>query len=181
MRAMVGRFGEVCRRRGLKFNASKSKVMVLNGEEGLECEIRVDGIRLKQVSEFKYLGCVFDESRAECSRKVGSGRGGVGAIRYLVNARDWQIECGRVLHETLLIPVLMYVSETMLWREKKKTRIKAVQMDNLRDLLGIRRMDRVCNARIRELCGVKKGQTKGLMKVFSVIRPCEEDGEGQDC
>ena len=30
-------------------------------------------------------------------------------------------------------------------------------MDNLRGLLGIRRMDRVPNARISELCGVKKG------------------------
>ena len=34
---MVGQFVEVCRRRGLKVNAGKSKVMVLNGEEGLEC------------------------------------------------------------------------------------------------------------------------------------------------
>ena len=30
-------------------------------------------------------------------------------------------------------------------------------MDNLRGLLGIRRMDRVPNARIRQLCGVTKG------------------------
>ena len=30
-------------------------------------------------------------------------------------------------------------------------------MDNLRGLLGIRRMDRVLNAWIRELCGVRKG------------------------
>ena len=30
-------------------------------------------------------------------------------------------------------------------------------MDNLRGLLGIGRMDRVPNAWIRELCGVKKG------------------------
>ena len=36
--------------------------MVLNGEEGLECEVQVDGIRLEHVSEFKYLGCVLDES-----------------------------------------------------------------------------------------------------------------------
>ena len=33
--AMKGRFVEVCRRRGLKVNAGKSKVMVLDGEE--EC------------------------------------------------------------------------------------------------------------------------------------------------
>ena len=35
LRVMAGRFAEVCRRRGLKINAGKSKVMVLNGEEGL--------------------------------------------------------------------------------------------------------------------------------------------------
>ena len=44
LRVMVGRFAEVCRRRGLKFNEDKSKVMVLNGEEGLECEVHVDGV-----------------------------------------------------------------------------------------------------------------------------------------
>ena len=36
LRVMVGRFIEVCRRRGLKVKAGKSKVMVLGGEEGLE-------------------------------------------------------------------------------------------------------------------------------------------------
>ena len=51
LRAMVGRFIEVCRRRGLK-----SMVVVLGGEEGLECEVCVDGMRLEHVSEFKYLG-----------------------------------------------------------------------------------------------------------------------------
>ena len=33
----------MCRRRVLKVNADKSKVMVLGREEGMECEIRVDG------------------------------------------------------------------------------------------------------------------------------------------
>ena len=42
LRVMVGRFAEVCRRRGLKVNACKSKVMVLNGEEGLECEVSLN-------------------------------------------------------------------------------------------------------------------------------------------
>ena len=48
---MLGWFAEVCRRR-LKVNTGKSKVMVLNVDEGLECEV------LEHVSEFKYLGCV---------------------------------------------------------------------------------------------------------------------------
>ena len=49
LRAMVGLFVEVCRRRGLKVNTGKSKVMILNGE------VYVDGIRLEHVTEFKYL------------------------------------------------------------------------------------------------------------------------------
>ena len=47
-----------CVEREDKVNTGKSKVMVLNGEKGLECEVHVDGIRLEHVSEFKYLGCV---------------------------------------------------------------------------------------------------------------------------
>ena len=37
-------------------------MMVLNGEEGFECEIHMNGIRLEHVYEIKYLGCVLDES-----------------------------------------------------------------------------------------------------------------------
>ena len=45
---------------------------------------------------------------------MASGRRVAGAIRSLVNTRDLQLECARVLHETLLAPALMYGSETML-------------------------------------------------------------------
>ena len=74
-----------------------------------------------------------------------------GAIRSLVNARDLQLEYARVLHETLLVPLLMYGSETMLRKEKERSRIRTIQMDNLRGLLGNRRMDRVPHVQIRVL------------------------------
>ena len=85
----------------------------------------------------------------ECSRKVGKGRRVAGAIRPLVNAR--------ILHESLLAPVLMYGSETVIWREKETSRIWAVQMGNLRGLLDIRRMGKFLNVWIRQLCRVTKG------------------------
>ena len=46
---MVEGLVEVCRRRGLKVNAAKSKVMVMNGEERFECEVHVDKICLEHV------------------------------------------------------------------------------------------------------------------------------------
>ena len=50
-------------------------------------------------------------------------------------------------------------------------------MVNLRGLLGIRGMDRVPNAQIRELCRVIKGvdERRGHS---SVVWPCGKDGEG---
>ena len=83
-----------------------------------------------------------------------------------------------VLHETLLVPVHTYGSETMLWKEER-SRVRAVQMDSLRGFLGIRRMDRVLNAQIRELCEVKKGPDKRIdTSMLPVVQPCGEDGEG---
>ena len=71
LKAMVRRFVEVCRRRNLKVNAGNNKVVMLGGE------VCVDGMRLEQVSGFKYLGCVLDESgigETECRRNMPSGK-----------------------------------------------------------------------------------------------------------
>ena len=83
------------------------------------------------------------------------------------------------MHETLLVPVLRYGSETMLWKEKK-SRIRAEQMDNLRGFFGIRRMDRILNAWIRELCRMTKGVDErideGVLQWFGHVERMEWTG-----
>ena len=72
------------------------------------------------------MGCILHESgleKAECSKKVASVRRVEGAISSLVNTRDFHFECTRVLHEILLVLVLMYDTETVLWKEKEKSRL----------------------------------------------------------
>ena len=51
LRTMVGRFVQVYRRKDLKVNADKNKVMVLNVEEYLEHEVRVNRMQLEHLSE----------------------------------------------------------------------------------------------------------------------------------
>ena len=58
------------------------------------------------------------------------------------------IKCVRLWDESCLMPVLMYGSEAMIGK-------KAVQMGNLRGLLGFRRADKVLDAQIW-LCSVIK-------------------------
>ena len=52
-------------------------------------------------------------------------------------------------------------------------------MDNLGGLLGIRRMDRVLNARMRKLCGVTKGvderNDEGTLRWFGQVERMEND------
>ena len=49
----------------------------------------------------------------------------------------------------------------------------AIQMDNLTGLLGIKRVDRVLNAQIRDLCMVMKGLEErideGVLRWFSHV------------
>ena len=81
-------------KRGLKVNADKSKVMRLCGEDGINCEIRVDGARLEQVPGFRYLGCAFEESVTDvsgCRRKLGCMRKDACAIMSLVNNMGLQL------------------------------------------------------------------------------------------
>ena len=68
---------------------------------------------------------------------MSSGRKVAGVIRSL--------ECATLMHENLLVPVLMCRNDTVVWRDKEISRIQAVQVDNFRDLLGIKRTYRMPN------------------------------------
>ena len=71
---------------------------------------------------------------AKCLKKVASGRKVAGAIRVLVNARSSQRQCAKVLHEGMFVSALMYWSETLVWRKKERSNIRAAKMDNFRRL-----------------------------------------------
>ena len=72
-----------------------------------------------------------------------------------MNARGLPLESARLMHEDLVVPVLIYGSETMVWR-RKVLGLGSYGWIIFRCLLGIRRIDKMPNARVRELCEVKK-------------------------
>ena len=56
-----------------------------------------------------------------------------------------------ILNEGLPTSLLTWGNETIVWREKERSRIGAVQMDNLRGLLHKGIIDKIWNAGIRVL------------------------------
>ena len=94
----------------------------------------------------------------------------LGAIMSLVNARSIKLQCARLLHEVVLMPILLYDIETIIWK------VDQAYADG-QPLLGIRRVDRVLNTQIKEFC---RGM-KGLKEVFSDnILGILKEGEWQD-
>ena len=89
--------------------------------------------------------------------KVVNGRKVAGAIKSLVDVKGLTLESARVLHEDVLLPVLMYSSETIVWNKMYRSKVQCVQMDNLKGVLGVRRIDKMRNERIRECVVGRKG------------------------
>ena len=88
-----------------------------------------------------------------------------------------QFECDNDVYQTLLITV-MYGSMIVIWKDKKKSRIRDIQMNNLRGFLCIKRIDEVSNAQIRELCRVTKGvdnRINGVFQWFGHVGRIEND------
>ena len=54
----------------------------------------------------------------QCHRKVVNGRRVADAIKFLVNAKSLQLECIRVLHKTLVMPVIMYGRDNDMEEER---------------------------------------------------------------
>ena len=73
-----------------------------------------------------------------------------------MDVKRLSLECASVLRDGKLLPVLMYSSKTMVWNKRYRSKVQCVQMDNLRGVLGVRRIDKMRNERITELYCVKK-------------------------
>ena len=76
------------------------------------------------------MGCVLDESTSDeavSHRKVARWRRVTSGIRSLVIVGDLHLQYAEILHETLLVPFLMFSNETLLWKEKERSIIRAVQ------------------------------------------------------
>ena len=44
-----------------------------------------------------------------------------------------------------------------MWSQNYRSKVQALQMDNLRSVLGVRKINKMRNDVLRELCGVKNG------------------------
>ncbi|KAK3889856.1 hypothetical protein Pcinc_006182 [Petrolisthes cinctipes] len=175
LQRVVDEFHSVSKRRKLKVNVSKSKVMVFERSEtevidfatpyrvgvptGTKCEITLRGERMEEVKEFKYLGtvmCKHGSMEREIRERAMRGRQVIGSLGRIMKGRSVSMEVKRGLRNSIILPTLTYASETRTWSRAHQYRIGAVEMSYLRGACRHTRGDGESNESVYERCGMSE-------------------------
>ena len=160
LRQLVTEFGRVCKRRKLRVNVGKSKVMrCTNREDGNRLNVTLDGEVLEEVDQFKYLGSVIAADggvEADVRHRVNEGCKVLGAIKGVMKNRGLGMDVKKVLYEKVIVPTVMYGSELWGMKVSERRRLNVFEMKCLRSMAGVSRLDRLRNEEVRERTGVRK-------------------------
>ncbi|XP_026317751.1 uncharacterized protein LOC113228612 [Hyposmocoma kahamanoa] len=142
LQKMLDIMNESFRKRGMKINAEKTKVMIFERNENVTvCNIKIQGMIIDQVNEFVYLGSVFTRDGKfdeDIERRVRKGNAVNGAISGVMGSNILSQKAYMSIHNALLVPTLTFGSESWVWQKKDESRINAVEMRYLRKICGIK-------------------------------------------
>jgi hypothetical protein len=87
-----------------------------------------------------------------------------GALHAFMGSRVVSKKAKLAVQSGVLLPTLMYGSESWVWQKKHTSRVNAVEMRALRSTIGVKLSDSVRNEVIREECGVKEDVVTKIKK-----------------
>ena len=154
LQCLVSEFGRVCKRRKLRINVNKSKVMCIErNEEPSPLNITLNGERMEVVSSFKYLGSCFSRGggvKEDVSMRIGEGMKTFGAMKSMWSCRSVSLNVKKELYERIVVPTVMYGSETWGMRREERNKLDVSEMQCLRNMCGVTRWNRLRNVAVRE-------------------------------
>ena len=174
---LVQEFGRVCQRRKLTVNECKSKVMQIgkNREEN-GVNVSLNNRRMEEVESYRYLGVDISRDSGmeeEVNHRITEARKAWGAMKDVWKKRHISREAKVGMYEGIIEPTLLYGCEVWMMKTRDRKRMEAVEMNCLRNICGIRRIDRVSNAEIRRRCGknvsVSQRMDQGVLRWFGHV------------
>ena len=102
-----------------------------------------------------------------------------GTLISFVASQNVSQKARLAVHNGVLVPTLMYGSESWVWQKKHESKINAVEMRSLRSMCGVTLNDRLRNDLIRERCGLNEDVVtkinKGLLRWFGHVERMDEN------
>ena len=97
-------------------NVGKSEVMrCTRNEDGARLNVMMNGEALEEVDQFKYLGSVIAANggvEADVCHRANEGCEVLGALKGVLKNRGLGMNVKKVLYEKVVVPTVMYVSES---------------------------------------------------------------------
>jgi hypothetical protein len=140
---------------GLQINAEKTRVLTTDGSL---TTVQLDGVQIEQVKEFKYLGSLVQEktiaASSEVHSRIGQATSAFASLRWCVWRKSNITLATKIrLYRTLVLPILLYGSETWTLLKQDLNKLETFQMRCLRTILRISLRDHRTNVSVRQQCG----------------------------
>jgi hypothetical protein len=138
----------------MKISCNKTKSVVMLGREQRRVKIVIDGEKIEQVPNFKYLGCKIStiEMNADFEENISYYNKLNGCIKRHFGT-SMRKDIKQTLHNIVSKPALKCASETCTLRSRDKQRLEAAQMTFMRSLCRVTRGDRLRNIDLRTQLG----------------------------
>ena len=81
----------------------------------------------------------------EVRERVQQGRKVAGSLKAVIKNREVNMDVKRSLHDSIVIPTLTYENEAWTMQERYRSRVRAVEMNYLREACGVTWKDRLTN------------------------------------
>ena len=152
------RLNEVAKSYDMKINVKKTKTMVVSRTEGKKVDILIEGKRVEQVKQFKYLGSVLTED-ASCIDDVKQR---IAMDKEAFNKRREMMTGGmdrgvkKRLVKALIWPVALYGCETWTLRKMEIDRLRAFEMWIWRRMEKVSWEDRKTNEEVLTAVGEER-------------------------
>jgi len=155
LQKLMDRVNETSKRYGMKINVKKTKTMIVSKSGGGVVNVLVDGQKVEQVHQFKYLGSIIEEEGrclVDVKARIGMAKNAFNNRKELL-CRRMSKELKKKIVKTLVWPVALYGCETWTLRDAECKRLDAFEMWVWRRMEKVSYKDRVTNEEVLKNVG----------------------------
>ena len=151
-------FADTCNTAGMKISTAKTEILHLLRNLD-QCVLHVNGVTLKQVEKFKYLGVAFTSDGRqdeELHTRVGKASAVMRALHYsVVMKRELSKKAKLSVFKAVFVPILTYGHESWVMTKRVRSQMQASEMRFLRKIEGVTQFNKLRSYEIRKSLNIE--------------------------
>jgi hypothetical protein len=168
---------------GLTISIEKTKIVVFGGcLDDNRIPMMLRGEQIKEVDEFKYLGSVFTSDGTDTKdldTRINKGWARFLRLKKEVwKQRGFNLNTKIHLYKLMVVPVILYGTESWVLTQTEEKKLEAAQMKMLRSILRIRWFHHASNTEVSNRAGVvmmKDHLRRGRLQWFGKVMRMTDD------